>query len=59
MFVDQKRVGETPLNLVRLRAGSHVLWVERDGYERWSTSVLVTADTRNSVSLKLQPLPDR
>jgi DNA repair ATPase RecN len=56
VYVDQRRVGETPLALTRLRAGSHVMWVEREGYERWTRSVLVTADEQTRVSARLQPL---
>ncbi len=41
MFINQRRVGETPLRFMRVSAGSHVVWVERQGYERWSSSVLV------------------
>jgi hypothetical protein len=41
VFINQRRVGETPLQFLRVPAGSHVVWVERQGYERWSSSVLV------------------
>jgi hypothetical protein len=59
VFINQQRVGNTPLQLPRLRAGSHVVWIERAGYERWSTAVLVGVDTPNAVSATLQPLPNR
>jgi hypothetical protein len=55
VFVNQQRVGETPLQLTSLRAGSHVIRVERDGYERWTTAVLVPADRKTRVSATLQP----
>jgi hypothetical protein len=55
VFVNQQRVGETPLLLDRLHTGSHVIWLDRDGYERWSTSVLVSAAIQAHVSAKLQP----
>jgi len=59
VFIDQQRVGETPLPLARLRAGSHVIWIERNGYERWSTAVLVATDQQTSVSAMLRLLPER
>jgi hypothetical protein len=59
VFINQKRVGQTPLSLTRVRAGSHVLWIEREGYERWTTSVLVPADQQIRVSAKLQAVRKR
>jgi hypothetical protein len=59
VFVDQQHVGETPLKLTRLRAGSHVVRIEREGYDRWTAAVLVAADKQTSVSAKLQALRDR
>jgi hypothetical protein len=59
VFINQERVGQTPLSLTRVRAGSHVLWIEREGYERWTTSVLVPADQQIRVSAKLQALRKR
>ena len=59
VFVDRQHVGETPLELTQLRAGSHVVRIERDGYDRWTTAVLVAADKQTRVSAKLQALRDR
>jgi hypothetical protein len=59
VFVDRQQVGETPLQLPGLRAGSHVVRIERDGYDRWTTAVLVAADGQTRVSAKLQALHDR
>jgi hypothetical protein len=59
VFINQQRVGDTPLQLERVRAGSHVLWIEREGYERWTTSILVTSDKQNDVRATLQPVSDR
>jgi hypothetical protein len=56
VFINQQHVGETPLQLTRLRAGSHVIRIEHEGYERWTTAVLVPADKRTRVSAKLQPI---
>jgi hypothetical protein len=54
VFVDGQQIGETPVELAGLRAGSHVVRIERDGYDRWTTAVLVVADKETSVSAKLQ-----
>jgi prefoldin subunit 5 len=59
VFVDRQQVGETPLQLTQLRAGSHVVRIERAGYDRWTTAVLVAADKRTRVSAKLQAVRDR
>ena len=59
VFVDGRQVGETPLQLTELRAGSHVVRIERPGHERWTTAVLVAADKQTRVSAKLQALTVR
>ena len=59
VFVDRQHVGETPLALKQLRAGSHVVRVERDGYDRWTTAVLVAADKQTRISARLQAVRGR
>jgi hypothetical protein len=59
VFVDRQHVGETPLALKQLRAGSHVVRVERDGYDRWTTAVQVAADRQTRVSARLQAVGGR
>jgi hypothetical protein len=59
VFINQRRVGETPLQLTRLRAGSHVIRIEYEGYQRWTAAVLVSADKETRVSAELQPVRDR
>ena len=59
VFINQQRVGETPLQLTQLRAGSHVIRIEQTGYERWTTAVLVPADKETRVSATLLPVRDR
>jgi chaperonin cofactor prefoldin len=58
VFIDQKQVGTTPLELTRLRAASHVIRIEHAGYERWTTALLVPADKQTRVSANLQPVRD-
>ena len=36
--------------LENLRAGSHLIWIERDGYRRWTRVVQVPADRVTRVS---------
>src|SRR5688572_19358342 len=38
VFIDRQYVGETPLEVSNLRAGSHVVWIERESYVRWTGS---------------------
>jgi chromosome segregation ATPase len=59
VFVDREFVGETPLELTKLRVGSHVVRIERDGHDRWTTAVLVAADKHTRVSARLQATQDR
>jgi hypothetical protein len=58
VFINQQHVGETPLHLTRLRAGSHVIRIEHEGYERWTTAALISADKQARVSAKLQAIRD-
>ena len=59
VFVDRQHVGETPLELTQLRVGSHVVRIERDGYDRWTTAVLVAADKRTRVRARLEAVRGR
>lgn len=55
VFVNRTAVGQTPLRVPALRAGSHLVWLERDGYKRWTSVVTVPADQVTRVSARLQP----
>ena len=55
VFIDQRDVGRTPVQVRRLRAGSHVIRIEHEGYERWTSTALVPADQQTRVRAKLQP----
>ena len=54
VLINQSRVGVTPMRLDDYPAGSYALWVQRDGYERWTTAVLVPADRVTQVTSKLR-----
>src|SRR5438034_1039998 len=49
VFVDQQPLGKTPIHLKSLRAGEHLVWLEHEGFERWTASVLVPADRQTRV----------
>jgi hypothetical protein len=53
--VDGESVGVTPLVGWELPAGSHVVRIDLDGYERWSTSIQVVADKAVNVVTNLRP----
>jgi hypothetical protein len=55
VFLNQRFVGRTPVQLRRLRAGSYALWVECEGYQRWTAAVLVPAEKITRVSVELKP----
>jgi hypothetical protein len=44
VFINRRPAGRTPLRADNLRAGSHLIWIERPGYPRWTRVVAVTAD---------------
>ena len=56
VFLNREPVGHTPLRLERLRAGSHLIWIQREGFRRWTRVVPVTADRVSRVSATLDPL---
>jgi hypothetical protein len=53
-FINQKSVGNTPVLLKDLRAGSYVVRLEHGGYQRWSTAATVSAVRRERVKAKLE-----
>jgi hypothetical protein len=59
VFLDRKSVGQTPVKLTNLRAGSHLVWVERDGFHRWTRVVQVPADRVSRLFADLEPLSAR
>jgi hypothetical protein len=56
VFVDRRSAGRTPLRLEKLRAGSHLIWIEREGYRRWTRVVAVAANRTSRVSATLNPI---
>lgn len=59
VFVDRQSAGHTPLRLTNLRAGSHLIWIERDGFRRFTRVVQVPADRITRLSAELEPIASR
>jgi len=59
VFLDRQSAGPTPLRLTNLRAGSHLIWIERDGYRRFTRVVQVPSDRVTRLSAELEPIPVR
>jgi hypothetical protein len=59
VLVNGQPVGNTPVVLPRFRAGSHVVWIEREGYRRWTAAVQVVADRTAQVNATLEFDPSR
>ena len=53
VFINQSRVGVTPLRLDDYPAGSYALWIQHEGYQRWTASVMVPANRVTRVTPKL------
>lgn len=52
VLINQRPAGTTPLRLTDYPAGSHAVWVELEGYERWTGGVRVQANATTNI----QPL---
>jgi len=59
VFIDRQTAGRTPLRAANLKAGSHLIWIERDGYRRFTRVVQVPADRVTRLSAELEPLGSR
>ena len=56
VFINQQRVGITPMDLPRQPAGSYAVWVQREGYRRWTAGVLVPSNRVTRVTAKLETM---
>lgn len=56
VYIDRRAAGSTPLRVNNLKAGSHLVWIEREGYRRWTQVVQVRSDRVSRVSASLEPL---
>ena len=55
VFVDRKPVGVTPLRMIEVASGSHVVRLEADGHTPWSSAIRVVANRRTDVHATLAP----
>jgi hypothetical protein len=55
VFVNGRAVGTTPLILPEQRAGSLALQISRDGFQRWTAAVQVSAGQSTQVNATLRP----
>jgi hypothetical protein len=56
VFINRQDAGRTPLLVEKLKAGSHLVWIEREGYRRWTRVVQVPADRVSRVVAELEPI---
>src|SRR5262249_5681545 len=54
VFIDRQMVGVSPVAVPELPAGSHVVRIELDGYERWSRSVQVVTGKSANLNVNLR-----
>lgn len=55
VFVNNQRVGQTPVVLSSLPVGSRAIRVELNGYATWSGAVRIVANHSATVSARLEP----
>jgi hypothetical protein len=55
VFIDRKAAGKTPMRAENLKAGSHLVWIERDGYQRFTRVVLVPSGKVTRLVADLEP----
>ena len=59
VMVNGQGAGRTPLRLENLKAGAHLIWIEREGYRRWTKVVDVSAGRVSRVFADLEPSAPR
>jgi hypothetical protein len=59
VLVNGQDAGRTPLRLENLKAGAHLIWIEREGYRRWTKVVDVSAGKISRVFANLEPIASR
>ncbi len=59
VFLNRESAGRTPLRLNDLKAGSHLIWVERAGYRRWTRVVQVPSNRVTRLFADLEPTAAR
>lgn len=57
--IDGKTAGTTPVRAENLKAGSHLIWIQREGYRRFTRVVQVPANRVTRLVADLEPLATR
>jgi hypothetical protein len=57
--IDGKTIGTTPVRAADLKAGSHLIWIQREGYRRFTRVVQVPANRVTRLVADLEPLAAR
>ena len=55
VFVNRRNVGTAPVRVTNLRAGAHLVWVESEGFRRWTRVVTVPAERVTRIMAALEP----
>jgi len=56
VFVNRQEVGVAPVRVRNLKAGAHLVWIERDGFRRWTRVITVPAERVTRVTADLEPV---
>lgn len=56
VYVNRRDVGVAPVRVRNLKAGAHLVWIEREGFRRWTRVVTVPAERVTRVSADLEPV---
>ena len=59
VLINQRPAGTTPLHLEDYPAGSYAVWVELEGYERWTAAIRVQANRTTNIRPLLSSTPTR
>ncbi|MHC4454153.1 MAG: PEGA domain-containing protein, partial [Planctomycetota bacterium] len=54
VIIDDKETGTTPITIIDLKSGTHIVTVRMDGYDDWRDSVDVKPDKETTLTAKLQ-----
>jgi hypothetical protein len=54
VYVDGKEVGTTPLRVPAIDAGSHIVRIEREGYNHWTSAIRIVAGEQARVTASLE-----
>mgnify|MGYP003825172081 CR=1 FL=1 len=57
VLLDGERVGETPVERIRLETGKHFLELRKAGFERWIRNVLIERDRVTAVEAEMEIAP--